>query len=107
MERPVKLPENPTEPKNLPYNFSSSTTSTASDLATACHRGAQEADDDNDEEGWSSGLVADVNSPIWIDALCINQDDAAERASQVQLMGRVFQDASCVFAWLGPPDSFY
>ncbi|KAJ3455134.1 hypothetical protein MRS44_013734 [Fusarium solani] len=44
--------------------------------------------------------------PIWIDAICINQDDLQERASQVLLMGRIFRSASRVLAWLGPPDSF-
>ncbi|PVH81130.1 HET-domain-containing protein, partial [Cadophora sp. DSE1049] len=39
--------------------------------------------------------------PIWIDALCINQKDDVERSSQVSQMGRIYQRASCVIAWLG------
>ncbi|KAH6706417.1 heterokaryon incompatibility protein-domain-containing protein [Leptodontidium sp. MPI-SDFR-AT-0119] len=39
--------------------------------------------------------------PIWVDALCINQADLAERAAQVQLMGRIYKSAHMVFAWVG------
>lgn len=45
-------------------------------------------------------------SPIWIDALCINQNDLNERATQVQLMDRVFKSAMAVLGWLGPRDNF-
>lgn len=40
--------------------------------------------------------------PLWIDALCINQSDDAEKAVQVQLMQRIYRDAAQVFIWLGP-----
>ncbi|KAJ0284312.1 hypothetical protein COL940_004112 [Colletotrichum noveboracense] len=43
-------------------------------------------------------------NPLWIDALCINQEDLDERASQVQLMRSIFRGAKRVLAWLGPPD---
>lgn len=43
-------------------------------------------------------------NPIWIDAICINQGDFEERASQVSLMGRVFRHATNVFMWLGEGD---
>ncbi|KAF1981932.1 hypothetical protein K402DRAFT_457697 [Aulographum hederae CBS 113979] len=39
---------------------------------------------------------------IWIDALCINQDDLAERAAQVAKMGRIYLTARDVSVWLGP-----
>ena len=39
---------------------------------------------------------------IWIDALCINQDDKEEKAIQVPLMGEIFSKAQSVFVWLGP-----
>lgn len=42
---------------------------------------------------------------LWADAICINQDDLNERASQVRLMGRVFGGARRVLAWLGAADS--
>ncbi len=39
---------------------------------------------------------------IWVDALCINQKDVAERQSQVRLMGAVYSKAEHVLCWLGP-----
>jgi hypothetical protein len=43
---------------------------------------------------------------LWVDALCINQDDVNERSCQVQLMGRIFARAMKVLAWLGLDDEF-
>jgi hypothetical protein len=37
---------------------------------------------------------------LWIDALCINQNDFAERACQVTLMNIIFAQASRVVVWL-------
>ena len=42
-----------------------------------------------------------TESLIWIDALCINQDDLQERATQVKLMGRIYGRAEFVNIWLG------
>ena len=39
---------------------------------------------------------------MWIDALCINQRDIAERNAQVPRMGEIYTFASRVVAWLGP-----
>lgn len=39
---------------------------------------------------------------LWIDAICINQSDDAEKSHQVQKMGRIFSEAEQVFAWTGP-----
>ncbi|KZL79564.1 hypothetical protein CI238_07232 [Colletotrichum incanum] len=41
---------------------------------------------------------------IWIDALCINQQDVAERNQQVQLIRQISSTAELVFSWLGPED---
>jgi hypothetical protein len=38
---------------------------------------------------------------FWIDAICINQGDVAERSQQVRLMGDIYCNAFSVFAWLG------
>lgn len=38
---------------------------------------------------------------LWIDVLCIAQHDEKERAQQVQIMHRIFYDATKVHAWLG------
>ncbi|CVL07323.1 related to heterokaryon incompatibility protein (het-6OR allele) [Fusarium mangiferae] len=42
--------------------------------------------------------------PLWIDAICINQDDIAERNSQVAMMSQIYGSARCVVAWLGEED---
>ena len=39
---------------------------------------------------------------IWVDAICIDQHDAAERSAQVTIMGDIYKGAKRVFAWLGP-----
>ena len=38
---------------------------------------------------------------LWIDAICINQNDVMEQSSQVNMMGRIFQAAETVVVWLG------
>lgn len=38
---------------------------------------------------------------LWIDAICINQDDLEERAEQVRVMDEVYARASNVIIWLG------
>lgn len=39
---------------------------------------------------------------VWIDALCINQDDLEEREHQVARMANIYSRARKVIAWLGP-----
>ena len=38
---------------------------------------------------------------IWVDAICIDQDNAAEKSIQVQQMDRIYRQADNVFIWLG------
>jgi hypothetical protein len=38
---------------------------------------------------------------LWIDALCINQDDTMERNHQVARMGDIYRNATSVIVWLG------
>jgi hypothetical protein len=38
---------------------------------------------------------------IWIDALCINQDDPIERGNQVRLMGSIYTLCDSVIVYLG------
>ena len=38
---------------------------------------------------------------IWIDALCINQQDVDEKSSQVAYMPRIYEKSSMTMAWLG------
>jgi hypothetical protein len=38
---------------------------------------------------------------IWVDAVCINQEDKKERAQQVQFMAKIYNQANRVVVWLG------
>jgi hypothetical protein len=38
---------------------------------------------------------------IWVDAICINQRDKAEKGSQIPLMGEIYSWAETVYVWLG------
>jgi len=40
--------------------------------------------------------------PLWIDAVCINQDDLDEKTAQVRMMKEIYSGAVEVVAWLGP-----
>jgi hypothetical protein len=39
--------------------------------------------------------------PIWVDAVCINQNDKEEIAEQVALMHKIYRRAKMVWVWLG------
>ncbi|KAK4183821.1 heterokaryon incompatibility protein-domain-containing protein [Podospora australis] len=66
-----------------------------------------ESDEYWTKKAWAEMPLAQaLYSPIWIDAICINQADMEERVSQVQMMDEMYREASRVFAWLGPPDGF-
>jgi hypothetical protein len=41
---------------------------------------------------------------LWIDQLCINQQDLVERGEQVRRMSRIYQNASRNVVWLGEAD---
>ena len=43
---------------------------------------------------------------LWIDQLCINQEDVAERNCQVRLMRFIYNRAELVIAWLGLEDEY-
>ncbi|KAK5657592.1 hypothetical protein OQA88_3167 [Cercophora sp. LCS_1] len=47
---------------------------------------------------------ASLRKPVWIDAICINQNDLEERKAQVMLMGQIYRSAKVVMGWLGPKD---
>lgn len=46
--------------------------------------------------------LPDAPRRIWIDALCINQQDITERGEQVSLMGAVYSQCTRCLIWLGP-----
>ncbi|KAK9413750.1 putative Heterokaryon incompatibility domain-containing protein [Seiridium unicorne] len=41
---------------------------------------------------------------LWVDAICINQDDMVERGEQVSMMRQIYARASNVVIWLGEAD---
>ncbi|KIW00151.1 uncharacterized protein PV09_08327 [Verruconis gallopava] len=41
---------------------------------------------------------------IWIDQVCIDQENVAERNRQVQIMGNIYKTAAKVLIWLGEAD---
>jgi hypothetical protein len=41
---------------------------------------------------------------LWIDALCINQEDLEERAEQVMLMDKIYKYARRVIVWVNPTE---
>ena len=52
-----------------------------------------------------SGPLRDVRKvALWIDQLCINQEDEEEKSNQVAMMGRIFHETQVVIAWLGEND---
>ncbi|KAI7523128.1 hypothetical protein KC331_g18862 [Hortaea werneckii] len=42
---------------------------------------------------------------LWIDAICINQSDIAERNQQVAMMSDVYRNSSQTLVWLGAADA--
>ncbi len=46
----------------------------------------------------------DHERSLWVDAICINQNDLDEKAYQVSMMKEIFQNASQVCVWLGTGD---
>ena len=48
--------------------------------------------------------VKDGDVRVWVDFVCINQDDHREKTEQVAMMRDVYLCASSVFVWLGPGD---
>jgi hypothetical protein len=41
---------------------------------------------------------------IWIDAICINQNDENERGHQVAMMRSIYSKADCVRIWINAPN---
>lgn len=47
----------------------------------------------------------DYARTLWIDAICINQDDVEERGAQVAIMADIYRNAAQTVIWLGPSES--
>ena len=48
----------------------------------------------------------DSGGLLWVDQLCIDQEDLNERSQQVQLMSTIYANAKEVHAWLGPATEY-
>ncbi|KAF7544317.1 hypothetical protein G7Z17_g10038 [Cylindrodendrum hubeiense] len=46
-------------------------------------------------------LRGEETLPLWIDAICINQDDLEERNAQVSMMKQIYEKSTMVITWLG------
>lgn len=44
----------------------------------------------------------DSQLPLWIDAICIDQSNDAEKLRQIRMMKSIFEEATRVWVWLGP-----
>lgn len=44
---------------------------------------------------------------LWVDAICINQEDTKEKVQQIRLLPRIFQGATCTLAVLATDDRSY
>jgi hypothetical protein len=49
--------------------------------------------------------LVSVSRYLWIDQLCIDQDNEDEKAPQIQLMGQIYRKAQRVIVWLGEAPS--
>lgn len=47
-----------------------------------------------------------LQSLLWIDAICINQQDLEERSEQVKIMGDIYSRAFNVHIWMGWPTQY-
>ncbi|KAH7344379.1 heterokaryon incompatibility protein-domain-containing protein, partial [Pyrenochaeta sp. MPI-SDFR-AT-0127] len=45
--------------------------------------------------------LADKPRSLWIDAICINQEDSTEKSQQIPLMPRIYSSSSSTVVWLG------
>ena len=45
--------------------------------------------------------LSDAPRRLWVDALCINQEDSKEKSHQIQKMRHIYRRASGVLVWLG------
>ncbi|KAK4122980.1 heterokaryon incompatibility, partial [Parathielavia appendiculata] len=52
---------------------------------------------------WSCLYCEPGRRYLWVDAICIDQSNHAERNVQVRRMDQTYRDAACVSVWLGLP----
>ncbi|KAI1065093.1 hypothetical protein LB507_001266 [Fusarium sp. FIESC RH6] len=60
--------------------------------------------DPEDRQLVPSGEIIKFGKPIWIDAICVNQEDENEKASQRSIIPHIYARARSVMAWTGVMD---
>ncbi|KAF1938832.1 HET-domain-containing protein [Clathrospora elynae] len=50
--------------------------------------------------------LPDTPRVIWIDAICIDQQNLTEKGTEVARMGQIYNKAAQVIIWLGPEDEY-
>ncbi|KAK4222868.1 heterokaryon incompatibility protein-domain-containing protein [Podospora fimiseda] len=55
----------------------------------------------NSQTACKNRMVPDY---VWIDAICINQNDPIERSHQVSIMDRIYQQSVMTIVWMGKDD---
>ncbi|EUC40541.1 hypothetical protein COCMIDRAFT_9613 [Bipolaris oryzae ATCC 44560] len=59
----------------------------------------------NLEQALRALRLPDRRRLLWVDALCIDQNDDVERSQQVRIMGQIYQNCARDLLWLGPENS--
>lgn len=54
----------------------------------------------------SSLEVKTMRYRVWIDAICIEQNNLLEVDQQIKMMGSIYENATKVVVWLGPYPSY-
>jgi hypothetical protein len=49
--------------------------------------------------------LSEQNRTLWIDCVCINQDDNLEKGQQVRLMADIYTSSSCTLAFIGKDEA--
>lgn len=89
----------------LSYSWGMNDDGDASFCRTIYTGGRQQAITRNLYEGLLRIRDSDAIKRLWIDAVCINQQDDEERTAQVQQMAKIYACATQVVVWLGEGES--
>ncbi|KAB5515502.1 heterokaryon incompatibility protein-domain-containing protein [Coniochaeta sp. 2T2.1] len=101
----IKLPGayNPTEPPPKYAALSYTWGDTAVTVPLICN-GMEMQITQNLSEALHMTLRVNPYEFLWVDQICINQEDNAEKAGQVKRMALIYHRAQTVLAWIGPEE---
>lgn len=54
---------------------------------------------------YNIALQREKLTAIWVDAVCINQEDETEKGEQIKMMHKIYSGATSVVIWLGPDET--